>query len=43
MIVIKNTYNLTLKENTIVAKKLIYDIIYCGIKLKGSKLIFPES
>jgi len=39
----KDKYYLKLKENIFLAKKLIVDSIYCGIKLEGSKLTFPET
>ena len=36
-------YNLTRKQSVFLAKKLIADTIYCGIKMEGSKMTFPET
>lgn len=39
----KDKYDLTLSQNTFLAKKLIADSVYCGIQLEGSPLTFPET
>lgn len=40
---LKDKYNLTRKQSEFLAKKLIADTIYCGIKMEGSKMTFPET
>ena len=39
----KDKYNLTLEQNLFLAKKLIVDTIYCGIRMEGSRMTFPET
>lgn len=40
---IKDKYSLTRKQSEFLAKKMITDTIYCGIKMEGSKMTFPET
>lgn len=40
---IEDKYNLTKKQSEYLAKKFIADTIYCGIKMEGSKMTFPET
>lgn len=39
----QDIFNLTRKQSVFLAKKLIADTIYCGIKMEGSKMTFPET
>lgn len=41
--IIKDRYNLTLKENIFLAKKTIVETIYNSAKLEGLHVTFPDS
>lgn len=40
---IRDKFSLTRKQSEFLAKKLIADTVYCGIKMEGSKMTFPET
>lgn len=40
---IEDKYHLTLRQSEYLARKFIADTIYCGIKMEGPKMTFPET
>lgn len=39
----KDQFDLNRRESVFLAKKLVADVIHCGIRIEGSKLTFPET
>ncbi len=40
---IEDKYHLTPRQSEYLARKFVADTIYCGIKMEGSKMTFPET
>lgn len=39
----KDKYNLSLKENIFICKKLFSSLIYCGLKMENRNITFPQT